>query len=105
MKKILEINFKFKIPRSELEKAFLKSAPKYGPNGEVKGLLWKIWLVNESEKLTGGIFLFKDEASVNDFLKGEIFARTKSHPALSDFEVKVFDIMPEPTKICLGPVD
>ena len=105
MKKIVQINFKFKTPRPELEKHFLHSAPKFGPNGEVKGLLWKIWLVNEAEKSAGGIYLFKDDASVEAYLKGEIVAGLKSNPALSDIEAKVFDILPEHTKITRGPVD
>ena len=105
MKKILQINFKFKIPRPELEKAFLKSATIFGPKGEVKGLLWKIWLMNEAEKTAGGIYLFKDDASVEAFLKGEIVAGLKINPAVSDVEAKVFDILPEHTRITRGPVD
>lgn len=105
MKKILQINFKFKIPRPELEKAFLQLAPRFGPSGDVKGLLWKIWLVNEAEKSAGGIYLFKDDASVDAYLKGEIVAGLKGNPAASDVEVKVFDILPEHTKISRGPVD
>jgi hypothetical protein len=102
MKKILQINFKFKVPRSELEKAFLQGAQ---PIAKVKGLLWKVWLMNEAEKTAGGIYLFKDDASVEAYLKGEIAAGLKSNPALSDIEVKVFDILPEHTKITRGPVD
>ena len=105
MKKILQINFKFKIPRSELEKALLQVAPRFGPSGDVKGLLWKIWLVNEAEKSSGGIYLFKDDASVKAFLQGEIVAQLRKHPAVSDIEAKVFDILPEHTKISRGPVD
>jgi hypothetical protein len=107
VKKILQINFKFKTPRPELEKHFLHSAPKFGPNGEVKGLLWKIWLVNEAEKSAGGIYLFKDDASVQAFLKGEIFAALRECPICSayDIETKVWDILPEHTRITRGPVD
>jgi hypothetical protein len=105
MNKILQINFKFKIPRSDLEKAFLELAPRFGPSGDVKGLLWKIWLVNEAEKSAGGIYLFKDDASVEAYLKGEFFAGLKSNPALSDIEAKTFDILPECTKITRGPCE
>jgi len=101
MKKILQINLKFKVTRPELEKAFLQGAK---PIANVKGLLWKVWLMNEAEKSAGGIYLFKDDASVQAYLKGEIIAGMKSNPAFSDFEVKVFDILPEPTKITRGPV-
>jgi hypothetical protein len=105
MKKILQINFKFKVPRPELEKAFLQSAPIFTPDGQVKGLLWKIWLMNEAEKTAGGIYLFKDEASVEAYLKGQIVTEAKKDPTLSNIEVKVFDILPEHTKITRGPVD
>jgi hypothetical protein len=105
MKKILQINFKFKIPRAELEKAFLQMAPRLGPSGDVKGLVWKIWLMNEAEKSAGGIYLFKDEASLETFLKGEIIAGLRSNPAASDVEAKVFDILPEHTRITRGPVE
>jgi len=104
MKKILQVNFKFKVPRSDLEKAFLEMAPRFGPSGDVKGLLWKIWLVNEAEKSAGGIYLFEDDASVKAFLQGEIVAGLKSNPAVSDIAAKVFDILLEHTKITRGPV-
>jgi hypothetical protein len=102
--KVLQVKFKFKIPRSDLEKEFIKVAPKFGPDGEVKGLLWKIWLVNEAERLFSGIYLFKDESSVEAYLKGDIFTELKGLPIISDIETKVFDIMLEPTKITRGPI-
>jgi hypothetical protein len=100
MKKILQVNFKFNRTRPELEQAFLQASQ---PIANVKGLLWKVWIVNEAEKSAGGIYLFKDEASVEAYLKGDIVARVKSNN--SDFVAKVFDIVPEPTKITHGPVD
>jgi hypothetical protein len=106
VKKILQLNFKFKVTRPELEKHWLHSAPKFGPTGEVKGLLWKIWLMNEAEKTAGGIYLFEDEASVEAYLKGPILAAASKCPLCSayDIEVKVFDILLEHTKITRGPV-
>jgi len=102
MKKILQINFKFKVTRPELEKAFMEVAK---PVADVKGLIWKVWLMNEAEKSAGGIYLFKDDASVEAYLKGKIVAGIMAHPALSNIEAKVFDILPEHTKITRGPVD
>jgi len=109
MKKILHINFKVKsaapisqVQRTMIEKALLQGAQ---PIANVKGLLWKIWIMNEAEKSVGGIYLFEDDASVQAYLRGEIIAGMKSNPAFSDFEVRVFDVLPEPTKITRGPVD
>ena len=55
-------------------------------------------------KTIGGIYLFKDEKSVNDYLSGKIVASLKVNPALSDLEAKVFDIIPDFTKKTRGPV-
>jgi hypothetical protein len=38
MKKILQVNFTIKARTSELLQAFQKQAPRFGPNGDVKGL-------------------------------------------------------------------
>ena len=67
--------------------------------------MWKVWIVNEAEKTAGGIYVFEDEASVEAYLKGPIIAAMKSMPVISDFEAKIFDVMPEPIKITHGPVN
>jgi len=100
-KKILQVNMKFKVARPELEKAFLEGAQCIA---DVKGLIWKVWLMNEAEKSAGGIYLFRDDASVQAYLEGSIVAGFMKHPALSNIETKVFDILPEHTKITRGPV-
>jgi hypothetical protein len=107
MKKIVQLNFKFKTSKPELEKHWLDHASIFGPTGEVKGLLWKIWLMNEAEKSAGGIYLFKDEASAKAYVNGEILAGARTCPICSayDVEIKVWDILPEHTKITRGPVD
>ena len=106
-KKIVQINFKFRNPRSEVEKHWLKGAHHFGPKGDVKGLLWKIWLMNEAEKSAGGIYLFKDAASARAYINGPIVAAAKSCPGCSvyDAEIREWDILPKHTKISLGPVE
>jgi len=107
MKKIVQLNFKFKKQASEVEKHWLGGAKTFAPNGEVKGLLWKIWLMNEAEKTAGGIYLFKDEASAQAYINGPIVAGAPKCPGCSiyDMEIKVWDILPEHTKISRGPID
>jgi hypothetical protein len=109
MKKILQVNFKLRGSKYQ--------AGMGGPDAEaranqmliedakstlnIKGLLWKIFLHNEAERSAGGIYLFEDDASVQAFLNA-VMATQKNNP---DFEVKVFDVVPEPTKIARGPMD
>ena len=107
MKKIVQLNFKFKNPASEVEKHWLEGAWHFGPNGKVKGLLWKIWLMNEAEKTAGGIYLFKDVPSAQAYVNGPIVAGAPKCPGCSiyDMEIKMWDILSEHTKISRGPVD
>jgi hypothetical protein len=105
-KKIVQVNFKFRNPRARVEKHWLANAHIFGPNGEVKGLLWKIWLMNAAEKSAGGLYLFKDEASAGAYASGDIVKGAPKCPDCSvyDLKVKVWDILPKHTKITLGPV-
>jgi hypothetical protein len=99
--RILQINFKFNVPRADYEQAV---APLGNDIAAVAGLRWKIWLMNEGESEAGGIMLFEDEKSLQAYLDGPIAAQIVSHPALSDFSVKQFDIMEAETAITRGPV-
>ena len=99
--RILQINFKFNVSRAEYEQAV---SPLADPIAAVAGLRWKIWLMNEAESEAGGIMLFDDEAAVTAYLGGPIVAQITSHPALSDFSVKQFDVLEEQTAITHGSV-
>ncbi len=101
MKKILQVNYKYSRTKTEQEKASLQSANLIS---NVKGIIWKIWIVNDAEKTAGGIYLFEDEASAQAYLNGPIIATMKNMPVINDFQAKIFDIISEPTNITKGPV-
>ena len=99
--KILQINFKFNVPRADYEQAV---TPLADPIAAVSGLRWKVWIMNEAESEAGGIMLFDDEASLKAYMEGPIKAQIVSHPALSDFSVKQFGVIDEFSAITRGPV-
>ena len=99
--RIMQLNFKFNVSGAEYEQAVSPLASQFAT---VAGLRWKIWMINEEEQEAGGIYLFDDEASVKEFLEGPLAAQVTSHPALSDFSVKQFDVMEDQTAITRGPV-
>jgi hypothetical protein len=98
----MQLNFNFSVSRAEYEAAL---APLVDQFAALNGLRWKIWMINEAEAEAGGIYMFEDEASVNAFLEGSLAAQVTSHPALSEFSVKQFDVMEKQTEICRGPVE
>ena len=99
--KILLINFKYNVAGADYRQAV---APLAGDIAAVPGLRWKIWPINEAESEAGGIFLFDDEAAMQAFLEGPVAAQVTTHPALSDFSVKQFDIMEDESRATRGPV-
>lgn len=100
--KILQVNFKFNVPRAAYEQAV---APMAADFAAVRGCRWKIWLLNEATSEAGGIYLFDDDAALQAFLAGPLVAQVTSHPALSDFSVKQFEVLADITKITRGPLE
>lgn len=100
--KILQVNLKFSgLSRAELEQAWLPAARRIA---DTPGLRWNIWLMNEGEHESGGLYLFDDEAAVQAFLAGPIVAALKSDPSISDITARMFDVMDQHTTITRGPV-
>ena len=99
--KILQINFKFKVPATEYIDAV---TPLADDIARVPGLLWKVWLINETDSEAGGVYWFHDNESLQAYLEGPIVAGIASHPALADISVKVFDNLASLSEITNGPV-
>jgi len=99
--KILQVNLKFSIPRADLEAAWLPAAQ---PIADVPGLVWKVWLMNDTEHTAGGIYLFESEAAVKAYLAGPMVEAMKASLVLSNIDVKVFDILESHTAITRGPL-
>lgn len=99
--KILQLNFRFSVPRAEYEGAVSPLADDFA---QVPGLVWKIWLMNEAESEAGGIYLFEDESSLKAYLEGPLAGAVKTHPALSDLNAKTFDVMEDLSGLTRGPI-
>ncbi len=98
---ILQVNMKFNIPQKDLAAAWLGAAQ---PIADVPGLRWKVWLMNESEREAGGIYLFDSKAAAEAYVAGPIVAALKASPAVSNISAKLFDVMDEHSAITRGPL-
>ena len=99
--KILQINFKFKVSSAEYVAAVTPMAANIA---EVPGLLWKVWLMNETDHEAGGIYWFNDAASLQAYLESPIVVAISNHPALENISVKLFDNIAALSEITNGPV-
>ena len=101
MAQILQVNFKFNVSREQYENTVSPMAQDFA---EVPGCLWKVWLMNETDNEAGGIYLFADEASVESFKNSPLVASVLSHPALSDFSIKEFEVLDEISRVTRAPL-
>lgn len=100
-KTILQINYRYHIPRKEFEAAV---SPFAHDIAKVSGLRWKFWLINEKENEAGGLYLFDDEAQAKMYLESPIVAGLREHPNISDIRIKQFNIMKAASQLTRGPV-
>jgi len=99
--RVLQINFKFNVMRSEYEELASSLAQAFA---EVPGLVWKIWIMNGAEREAGGVYLFDRGESLQQFLASELAASVQTHPAVSEFSAKIFEVMDAATEVTRGPV-
>lgn len=98
---ILQVNFTFHVSRNEYEDTV---APLADDFAKVPGCQWKIWLMNEKNKEAGGLYLFDDEKSLEQFKASPLVASVVSHPALSDFNMKQFDVLENVSAVTHAPL-
>ena len=99
--RLLQINFKLEVTPKEYEQAAKSLVDQFA---NLPGLMWKIWIMNEEQREAGGIYLFENESSMNEFLSGPLAKTVTSHPGLSNFSVKPFTIMNDLTEVTQGPL-
>ena len=98
---LLQLNFSFSITKEEYQEAVAPLADKFA---NLPGLKWKVWILNAENNEAGGIYLFENQASLDEYLAGSLAKIVTTHPALSNFSIKQFSLMENMTKITRGPI-
>ena len=98
---ILQISFKLNMSGKDYAQAITPLAQAVA---DVAGLQWKIWLLNESTREAGGIYLFEDQHAANAFLSGPLIAQLTNAPSIADVCAAQFNVLGALTSITRGPV-
>lgn len=101
-KKALQVNVDYNIPIEEFKAAMLMAAE---PVAQQPGLIWKVWTYDEGGKHAGGWYLFESLEAAQAYLDSPVVAAQRSHPAMSNFSVKIFDIAEEASAITRAPIN
>ncbi|MBD0331430.1 MAG: YdhR family protein [Chitinophagaceae bacterium] len=99
--KILVTKYKFNVSPEEYKQMVSQLGQ---PFADVPGCQWKIWLIDEDRREGGAVYLFRDEQSLEDFKASPLVASVMSHPALSDFDLRVCDILKEVSEVTRAPL-
>jgi len=63
------------------------------------GLLSKLWLANADTNTYGGVYTWRDRASLEQYRASGIYGQLVSNPGLADVSDREFEILPEPTRV------
>jgi hypothetical protein len=99
--KFVQVDFVLTVSAQEYRQAI---APLAQAVADLAGLQWKIWLVNDTQRAAGGIYLFADESSAWSFLSSSFLVQLRAAPFLQDVRVQQFDVLTDLTEITRGPL-
>lgn len=98
---VMLATFKYQgMSEAELRATCDELAPNFA---HIPGCFEKTWLVGPGgEPLCGGIYKFRDRASIDAYVASDLWKGVESTPQFSDFEVRVFDVMDGATAVTGG---
>lgn len=99
--KILITKFNYSLPHPEFRDLLLSVA---GEFASVPGCQWKIWLIDEEKNEGGAVYLFNSGEALGEFKESPLVQSVLSHPALSNFDLRVTDILYEPSALTRAPI-
>lgn len=100
MNKLLQVDFDYTGPFGE-EMAEMLIGLAQSINLE-PGMIWKIWTESEAQQLGGGIYLFEDEASAQDYLA--MHSARLTEMGIENIRGKIFDINEKLSLVNHGPI-
>lgn len=70
----------------------------------IPGLITKVWTADPANNRYGGVYLFRDAASLEDYTASDLFRALKETPEFKDMKVSRHTVLDGPTRITHGGV-
>jgi Putative mono-oxygenase ydhR len=65
----------------------------------VPGLRSKVWLADAGSGTYGGVYAWDDQAAMQSYLDGELYATVRDNPAFVGVRSRDFGVLAEPTRL------
>jgi hypothetical protein len=72
---------------------------------DLPGLVSKTWLADPTSNTFGGLYIWRDRASLENYLASDIFKSLGSNPALANVTAREFGVLDAPTRITRGTAE
>jgi hypothetical protein len=93
------MNFRLMLPVEDYRTLCADAAPEIA---DVRGLQWKLFVLDREETAAAGIYLFADRAAAEAYVEGPIVAALRSHPGIVDLSIRMMEVDEDLTRIT-GP--
>ena len=89
--KLLVVNYRREVGQDDPDQAarLLESAERLSG---LPGLVWKIWIYDDSRQAAGSVYLFEDEEHARAWGDGAVKQSLGRHPGVSDIETTYYDV-------------
>lgn len=98
--KLLQVDFEYHGPMGEAMSSALVGLAE--SINQEPGIIWKIWTENENSKLGGGIYLFEDERSAQNYL--DMHSARLKEMGVAEVRGIIFDVNKPLSVINQGPI-
>ena len=92
----VQIDFAFNGSAAEYARLAERVAPQIAA---VPGLIWKVWIIDETRGRAGGAYLFANDAAATTYLEGPGIAQLRNNPAVRDVSIRRFEVIAAPSVI------
>ena len=86
---VLQLGFKLRVPPDALLAQSREAAIAIA---SAKGLIWKIWLVQQEKLEMGGTYLFADREAAEAYLNHPVIQAVRSNPAVVSTRSELWDV-------------
>ena len=86
---VLHLRFKLRVPPGVL---LAHSQDAAATIARVKGLIWKLWLSQEEELEMGGMYLFVNRETAQEYLNHPVIDAVRSNPAVVSMQSQLWDV-------------
>jgi quinol monooxygenase YgiN len=69
---------------------------------QVPGLIAKVWLADDASNTYGGVYLWRDSAAMEEFMRGELFAAIASNAHFANITARDYGVLEDHSRITRG---